>query len=171
MVLPAASDCGSRLFGSLSQAPAALGGATAFGVLRRFAASTPLAVALGFATTVGIRGVGVLKNVKLPTYDKTVGAALPAPRLDRADAHLVVTCWGRDRLGHVAALAEVLAAARANISASKVATIGDDIASARVVPRRPRESHRVASPRPRPRRSSCSWCRRRARRETTSCRA
>ena len=66
-------------------------------------------------------------QVKLPTYSDVPADAGPAPRLAATDAHLVVTAWGPDATGHVAALAQVLADARANISASKIATIGDDI--------------------------------------------
>merc|ERR1739841_277492 len=95
-------------------APAALSGASAYALLHFVGAGAPLAIALGCATTVGVRTYG----------DAPAG---PAPRLAATDAHLVVTAWGPDATGHVAALARVLADARANISASKIATIGDDI--------------------------------------------
>jgi uncharacterized membrane protein YeiH/glycine cleavage system regulatory protein len=106
-------------------APAALSGASAYALLHFVGAGTPLAIALGCATTVGVRTYGYARNVKLPTYSDV--PAGPAPRLAANDAHLVVTAWGPDATGHVAALAQVLADARANISASKIATIGDDI--------------------------------------------
>ena len=106
-------------------APAALSGATVFSLLNCVGAGAPLAIALGCATTVGVRTYGYARNVKLPTYSDV--PAGPAPRLAANDAHLVVTAWGPDATGHVAALARVLADARANISASKIATIGDDI--------------------------------------------
>ena len=106
-------------------APAALSGASAYALLHFLKAPAPLAIALGCATTVGVRTYGYARNVKLPTYSDV--PAGPAPRLAANDAHLVVTAWGPDATGHVAALARVLADARANISASKIATIGDDI--------------------------------------------
>mmetsp|Transcript_20023 Transcript_20023/g.52058 ORF Transcript_20023/g.52058 Transcript_20023/m.52058 type:complete len:490 (+) Transcript_20023:128-1597(+) len=108
-------------------APAALSGASAYALLHFLKAPAPLAIALGCATTVGVRTYGYARNVKLPTYSDVPADAGPAPRLAAADAHLVVTAWGPDATGHVAALARVLADARANISASKIATIGDDI--------------------------------------------
>ncbi len=108
-------------------APAALSGASAYAFLHFAGAGAPLAIALGCATTVGVRTYGYAQNVKLPTYSDVPADAGPAPRLAATDAHLVVTAWGPDATGHVAALAQVLADARANISASKIATIGDDI--------------------------------------------
>lgn len=108
-------------------APAALSGASAYALLHFLKAPAPLAIALGCATTVGVRFYGYTQNVKLPTYSEVPAEAGPAPRLAATDAHLVVTAWGPDATGHVAALAQVLADARANISASKIATIGDDI--------------------------------------------
>ena len=106
---------------------AALSGASAYALLHFLKAPAPLAIALGCATTVGVRTYGYARNVKLPTYSDVPADAGPAPRLAATDAHLVVTAWGPDATGHVAALARVLADARANISASKIATIGDDI--------------------------------------------
>ena len=106
-------------------APAALSGASAYAFLHFAGAGAPLAIALGCMTTVSVRTYGYARNVKLPTYSDV--PAGPAPRLAANDAHLVVTAWGPDATGHVAALAQVLADARANISASKIATIGDDI--------------------------------------------
>ena len=85
----------------------ALSGASAYAFLHFAGAGAPLAIALGCATTVGVRTYGYARNVKLPTYSDV--PAGPAPRLAANDAHLVVTAWGPDATGHVAALARVLA--------------------------------------------------------------
>ena len=102
-----------------------MSGASAYALLHFLKAPAPLAIALGCATTVGVRTYGYARNVKLPTYSDV--PAGPAPRLAANEAHFVVTAWGPDATGHVAALARVLADARANISASKIATLGADI--------------------------------------------
>ena len=109
-------------------APAALSGAALFTAVSRFGAPQPAAIAAGTATTVAVRLFGHRYNVKLPTYSEDLGDAAPAPRLDPVDAHLFVTAYGGDRVGRVAALTKCLSDARANISASKILTIGDDIA-------------------------------------------
>ncbi|KAH8097514.1 hypothetical protein JL720_406 [Aureococcus anophagefferens] len=80
---------------------------------------------------VAVRLYGSVFNVKLPTY--VLADDAPAPRLDPVDAHLFVTAYAPDRIGHVAALTKCLADARANISASKILTIGDDLAFMMVV--------------------------------------
>lgn len=115
-------------------APAALSGAAAYTALTRIAPA-PAAIAAGCATTVAVRLAGYAFNVKLPTFAASDDAfeARPAPRLDPVDAHLFVTAYGRDRPGLVADLTRTLAASRANISSSKISTIGDDIAFMMVV--------------------------------------
>ena len=112
-------------------APAALAGASLFTLLSRVGAPAPAAVALGGACTIAVRLYGSVYNVKLPTY--VLADDAPAPRLDPVDAHLFVTAYAPDRIGHVAALTKFLADARANISASKILTIGDDLAFMMVV--------------------------------------
>ena len=112
-------------------APAALAGASLFTLLSRVGAPATAAVALGGACTIAVRLYGSVFNVKLPTY--VLADDAPAPRLDPVDAHLFVTAYAPDRIGHVAALTKCLADARANISASKILTIGDDLAFMMVV--------------------------------------
>ena len=114
-------------------APAALSGATLFTALSRVGAGAPLAIAAGGACTVAVRLWGSVYNVKLPTYAPRLADEAPAPRLDPVDCHLFVTAYAPDRIGHVAALTKCLADARANISASKILTIGDDLAFMMVV--------------------------------------
>ncbi|KAH8057792.1 hypothetical protein JL722_6330 [Aureococcus anophagefferens] len=106
-------------------------GASLFTLLSRVGAPAPAAVALGGACTIAVRLYGSVFNVKLPTY--VLADDAPAPRLDPVDAHLFVTAYAPDRIGHVAALTKCLADARANISASKILTIGDDLAFMMVV--------------------------------------
>ena len=104
---PAAEEATRRLLGGAGLAPAAAKSnflvdaidapqrcpaATVFALLHFVGAGAPLAIALGCATTVGVRTYGYARNVKLPTYSDV--PAGPAPRLAANDAHLVVTAWG-----------------------------------------------------------------------------
>ena len=57
----------------------------------------------------------------------------PQPRLREDEGHFILTAFGADRIGLVAELAEKVASFGANISASKIITVGDDICVMMVV--------------------------------------
>jgi len=121
-------------------APTALAGAALYGTLVSAGAAQPVAILLGVGATIGMRCLAYSYRVRLPPMalppnfvSTQQESALPQPSLALGDAHLFVTAYGPDRLGLVATMSACISAARANISASKIITIGDDIAFMMVV--------------------------------------
>ncbi|EOD26102.1 hypothetical protein EMIHUDRAFT_237124 [Emiliania huxleyi CCMP1516] len=116
-------------------APTALAGAALYAGLVSVVAR-PAAIVLGVGSTIAMRSLAYSYRVRLPAMERFVSSeqeSAPQPGLAVGDAHIFVTAYGADRLGLVARLSECISAARANISASKIITIGDDIAFMMVV--------------------------------------
>ncbi len=119
-------------------APTALAGAALYGLLKQGVGIHPnLAVLVGVGATVAMRAVACSCRVRLPPMRKFEPSAemesAPQPQLLLSQSHLFVTAYGPDMLGHVAAISKCISHARANVSASKIITIGDDIAFMMVV--------------------------------------
>lgn len=119
-------------------APTALVGAGFYGLLTQtLGLHQPVAILLGVGFTIALRGVAAAKLWRLPPmkkFDLSIEQqSTPQPQLLLSQAHLFVTAYGPDRLGHVAAVSQCISRARANVSASKIITIGDDIAFMMVV--------------------------------------
>jgi len=121
-------------------APTALVGAAAYGGLCHAGAAQPVAILLGVGTTIALRCAAYSYRVALPPMTSTIVGfvapqqeSAPQPSLAQGDAHMFVSAYGPDRLGSVAAMTACIAAVRGNISASKIITIGEDIAFMMVV--------------------------------------
>jgi uncharacterized membrane protein YeiH/glycine cleavage system regulatory protein len=119
-------------------APTALMGGFLYSLLSKtLGLSQPLAIIVGVGATIGMRAAAYAFRVRLPQMPRYVISSeqesSPQPFLALSQEHLFVTAYGADRVGHVAALAECISLARANISASKIITIGNDIAFMMVV--------------------------------------
>ena len=127
---------GEGEFGAL-YAPTALAGAAFYSSLATYSAvAPPVAILLGVGATIAMRIAAFSYRVHLPAMHKYVTAgreSAPQPSLVFSQTHLFVTAYGADQLGLVAALSQVISRARANISASKIITIGRDIAFMMVV--------------------------------------
>ena len=127
---------GEGEFGAL-YAPTALAGAAFYSSLATYSAvAPPVAILLGVGATIAMRIAAFSYRVHLPAMHKYVTAgqeSAPQPSLVFSQTHLFVTAYGADQLGLVAALSQVISGARANISASKIITIGRDIAFMMVV--------------------------------------
>lgn len=123
--------------GGALYAPTALAGAAFYGGLVRLAVAPPVAILLGVGATIAMRVAAFSYRVRLPPMQRYVTAAqesTPQPALaPLGQEHLFVTAYGPDQLGHVEALSRCISAARANISASKIITVGHDIAFMMVV--------------------------------------
>ena len=93
------------------------------------------AIIAGCASTIAMRVVAYEQQISLPEMRRFHAAQELAamPHLDPGDAHMILTAFGPDRVGLIAALAKGVSQSRANISASKIITIGDDIAFMMVV--------------------------------------
>jgi uncharacterized membrane protein YeiH/glycine cleavage system regulatory protein len=119
-------------------APTALMGGFLYSLLSKtLGLSQTLAIIVGVGATIGMRAAAYAFRVRLPQMPRYVISSeqesSPQPFLALSQEHLFVTAYGADRVGHVAALAECISLARANISASKIITIGNDIAFMMVV--------------------------------------
>ena len=117
-------------------APTALAGAALYGTMVSAGAAQPIAILLGVGATIVMRCVAYSYRVRLPPMTRFVSTqqeSAPQPSLALGDAHLFVTAYGPDKLGLVATMSACISAARANISASKIITIGEDIAFMMVV--------------------------------------
>jgi glycine cleavage system regulatory protein len=91
------------------------------------------AIIAGAASTISLRVFAYEQRIVLPEMKRFQKTLAPQPHLDPGDAHMILTAFGPDRVGLVAALARGVSQSRANISASKIITIGDDIAFMMVV--------------------------------------
>ena len=118
-------------------APTALTGAALYATLSKHSRfSQPIATMIGVGATIAMRALAYQYSVKLPAMPRFISAerqSEPQPSLLLSQAHLFVTAYGPDGLGHVARISRCITQARANVSASKILTIGDDIAFMMVV--------------------------------------
>jgi uncharacterized membrane protein YeiH/glycine cleavage system regulatory protein len=135
--------------GTLYGTAALIGAAVFVGVMHagtmmkmRPQAVSAAAIALGAGAGMFLRVWSVVYVVRLKPMGK-FRSPEGVPELNRDDTHMMVTAFGADQVGLIAALTSRFAEGQANISASKIVTIGDDIASMMVVSAPKREAENL----------------------------